>query len=179
MSDKICSVIGCCENVKTRGWCKRHYTHWRRHGSPDNYVSERHGMTGSPEYKSWQKMKERCLNPKSNRFEYYGGKGVTICKEWKNSFMAFYKDMGHKPNLWSQIDRRKTSGNYEPGNCRWTTAAENSQNRTSTRANPDIVKEIRIRVENGETQISICKEFNLSPNCVNGIVNRNTWKNIK
>jgi hypothetical protein len=73
-------------------------------------------------------MKARCTNPKSPKFRYYGGRGITVCDRWSTSFEAFLADMGDRPPGKS-IDRINNDGNYEPGNCRWATQSEQVRNR--------------------------------------------------
>ena len=79
-------------------------------------------------YSTWNGMKTRCKNTKSKDYENYGGRGITVCSEWDNSFESFVKDMGERPYGHS-IDRVNNEGNYEASNCRWATAKEQSQNR--------------------------------------------------
>ena len=81
----------------------------------------------------WTGVKKRCANPNYEGFKYYGGRGISVCKEW-SSFIPFYEwavENGYEKGL--QIDRKYFDGNYEPSNCRWVTPKENSQNRRSTR----------------------------------------------
>lgn len=87
----------------------------------------KHGMEGSPTYRSWDSMKQRCLNKKSKDYPQYGGKGIKICQGWIDSFEQFLSDMGTRPEGTS-IDRINGSGNYEPGNCRWATYSEQNRN---------------------------------------------------
>lgn len=93
---------------------------------------ERHGMIDSPEYAAWHAMKDRCSNPKAPSWHRYGGRGITICDRWKDSFTNFYADMGPRQSDRHSIDRINNDGNYEPSNCRWATNVEQSYNRANT-----------------------------------------------
>jgi hypothetical protein len=89
-------------------------------------------MWKSPEYRAWQKMKDRCLNPKNKYFHHYGGRGITVCARWLESFQNFYADMGPRPFAKHSIDRVNNNGNYEPGNCQWRSRrAQNNNRRTN------------------------------------------------
>lgn len=92
-------------------------------------VRERtHGMSFSPEFKSWSSMKDRCLRKTNHNYHNYGARGITVCDRWINSFENFYKDMGERP-AGKTLDRfPNNSGNYEPGNCRWATPSEQLSN---------------------------------------------------
>jgi hypothetical protein len=92
-----------------------------------------HGLSGTPEYNSWHSMKERCYNVDHEYYYNYGGRGITVCDRWLNSFEAFYEDMGPRPSLDHSIDRENTDGNYEKDNCKWSTRKEQSNNRKSNR----------------------------------------------
>ena len=76
----------------------------------------------------WRHMISRCTNSMSKDFKWYGARGIKVCDRWLNSQDAFFEDMGERP-VGKQIDRTDNDGNYEPGNCRWVTPKENSNNR--------------------------------------------------
>lgn len=88
----------------------------------------RHGMAKTRVYKIWAGMRKRCLNPKSTRWEWYGGRGITVCERW-NSFENFYADMGEPPTRAHTIEREEVNGNYEPSNCIWLLSREQQKNR--------------------------------------------------
>ena len=87
----------------------------------------------TPTYNSWMQMRRRCRDPKHGQWANYGGRGITVCDRWRDSFANFLADMGERPDGTS-IDRIDNDGNYEPGNCRWATPLEQSHNKRNTRA---------------------------------------------
>lgn len=84
-----------------------------------------------PEYAVWRCMKDRCRNPNNPSWKHYGGRGITVCQRWKDSFPAFYADMGPRTTPKHSIDRINNDGNYEPINCRWATWSEQKLNSRS------------------------------------------------
>lgn len=74
-------------------------------------------------------MKQRCLNPRDKKFQDYGGRGITICPEWRDSFVRFIADVGVKASAGVTLDRIDNDRGYEPGNVRWTTYHEQNMNR--------------------------------------------------
>ena len=88
-----------------------------------------HGLTYTRLYNTWKGIKKRTLNPKDKAYTDYGGRGITICEEWKNDFMSFHDwamSNGYSDEL--SIDRIDNDGNYEPNNCRWTTQIIQTRN---------------------------------------------------
>lgn len=91
-----------------------------------------HGLSKTPEFRTWTSMMTRCRNPRSQDYPRYGGRGIIVCERW-NTFVNFLADMGHKPSRRHSIDRINTNGNYEPSNCRWATPIQQSRNQRSNR----------------------------------------------
>lgn len=90
-----------------------------------------------PLYKVWCSIKQRCTNPNDAHFKDYGGRGISICSEWANSFESFLKGVGERPFAGAELDRYPNNdGNYEPGNVRWATRKMNTGN---TRGNRYVV----------------------------------------
>lgn len=83
----------------------------------------------SSEYVAWCHMRDRCNNHKAKSYRFYGQRGITVCDRWQNSFAAFIEDMGRKPKPELTIDRINSAGNYEPGNCKWSTMTEQQNNK--------------------------------------------------
>lgn len=86
------------------------------------------------EYRAWSSMKTRCYNRNSPNYRYYGGRGISVCDRWLNSFQTFLRDVGNRPGPGYSLDRYPNNdGNYEPGNVRWATKREQQNNTRSTR----------------------------------------------
>ena len=93
-------------------------------------INRKHGLSKTRLNRTWSSIKDRTLNINTKVFNDYGGRGITICEEWKNDFMSFYNwamENGYEENKGLSIDRIDNDGNYEPNNCRWV--SRNIQNR--------------------------------------------------
>ena len=117
----------CGNLIKVRGGHLRN-GHTKSCGCLRKEQLKTHGMSQKLEYKSWAKLKGRCLNKNIPNYKDYGGRGITICEEWKNSFETFYKDMGNRPKGTS-IDRIDNNENYCKENCRWSLPKVQARNK--------------------------------------------------
>lgn len=105
-----------------------------------NKLHRKHKMNlkKMPEYTCYMLMKGRCYNKTNPSYNYYGGRGVKICKEWLDSFDNFYTDMGKRPSEKHSIDRIDVNGNYNKENCRWATVEIQAINKRK-RKNQNII----------------------------------------
>lgn len=96
-------------------------------------VNLKHGEYGTRLHSIWHSMLQRCLNPNSRAYKFYGKKGITVCEEWRKyeAFSAWAKANGYREDL--TIDRIKSARNYEPQNCRWATMNEQSRNKSNSK----------------------------------------------
>lgn len=90
---------------------------------------ERHGMRKTVEYQTWVNIRQRCYSKGDTKYEYYGGRGITVCDEWLKSFVLFFLDMGCRPSRRHSIDRIDNDKGYSVDNCRWVTRRTQTQNR--------------------------------------------------
>lgn len=138
--------------------------------------STTHGLTKTSEFKTWDSIKQRCNNPNNDAYKNYGGRGITVCNRWLSSFENFLSDIGKRPFQNAQIDRVDNNGNYEPTNCRWTTAKENTRNRRSTKINIDIAQDIRrVYMMGYFTQEEVAKIYGITRSIVDKVISNTRW----
>lgn len=116
-----------CGNIKTVSGSDLRSGHTKSCGCLHMEQCTKHNMCGTFTYSTWKSMIQRCTNPNYPAYIYYGGRGITICKEWKDSFEAFFRDMGERP-LELTLDRKNSNLGYFKENCRWATKAEQARN---------------------------------------------------
>ena len=135
-----CAANGCNRILPggTGRFCTRHRGRIRRHGDTDTVLCELHGLTRSPEYSAWAGMIGRCSNPRNPKWHRYGGRGISVCLEWRSSFLAFFQHIGPRPRVGLTLDRIDNDGNYEPGNVRWATRRQQQGN--SCKAKPTLFR---------------------------------------
>jgi hypothetical protein len=168
LKSKRTQSCGCLR--KEIGSTSSHYKH-----------GQSHAREGGPSrtYSTWQAMITRCTNPKQKSYLYYGGRGIAVCERWLNrehGFENFLADMGERPKG-TTLDRKNTNGNYEPDNCKWATAAQQSQNQRDNRINMDTAKEIRrLHFVEGLRQPDISRSLNIPYLIVNRVVRNYAWR---
>lgn len=93
-----------------------------------------HGLSNTypKEYNTWLSMIYRCHNPNHESYSNYGGRGILVCKEWRESFLNFFTDMGPRPDG-TELDRIDNSEGYGPRNCRWVSRSRNNRNKRTNR----------------------------------------------
>lgn len=157
-SNLTCNRIKSCGCMKKELLIKRNSTHNQRN---------------THLYEVWKSIKQRCKNPQSYAYKNYGGRGITICKEWNNDFKAFsdwsYANGYTTENRTSEktkltIDRINNDGNYEPSNCRWVTRSHQCKNKRNN----------KVILYHGKSLCLVdwCKELNLHYTTISGRISR-------
>lgn len=111
-----CKLRNCKKKPRARGFCKTHY-------------HQEIFLKTHPLWATYQNMLRRCYQPTHPRYKDWGGKGVRVCKYWRENYFNFTNDIGPRPTPFHQLELINRKGNYEPENCRWTTSAQQSINR--------------------------------------------------
>lgn len=139
----------------------------------------RHGFarTGAvhPVYFRWTGMRQRCLNPRNREYPDYGGRGITICDRWRDSFLNFYADVGDCPEGCS-LDRIDNARGYEPGNVRWATLTTQNRNTRTVKLTDEQVTEMHRLHASGWQKKPLARHFSIAPKTVRQILSGARWK---
>jgi len=137
----------------------------------------KHGESGTKLYEVWKNMKSRILNPKSTGYKDYGGRGITVCTEWLEfiPFRDWALNNGYDESL--EINRMFNDGNYEPSNCNFVPAKENSRCRRRQKIkNMEMADEIRALEKTGNyTQEELAEKYRVSHVTISNIINNKRW----
>ena len=138
-----------------------------------------HGLSNEfrREHVSFNQMWQRCTNVRAPNYKRYGGRGISICERWR-SFAAFVEDMGSRPKGTSLDRFPDRDGNYEPLNCRWATAKQQSRNRRSTKLDANTASEIVESIRRGEKFPLIAKRMGVSLSTIYDIKRGTSWKDV-
>lgn len=134
-----------------------------------------HGLTKHSLFGRWKNITQRCNNKNNAAHKSYGGRGIAICDEWKNDFKAFYDwcmANGYEKGL--QIDRINNNGNYEPSNCRFVTAKENTRNSRQTKLDANQVFHIRLLCKQ-MPQKTVREMYGISASQISKIIQKQCW----
>jgi hypothetical protein len=136
-----------------------------------------HGLSKTSIYNIYRHINRRCYDPSTPFYKDYGGRGIVMCPEWRNSFEAFYADMGDRPSTKHSIDRKNNDGNYEPSNCRWVTDDIQAQNSRAAKLNSSAVAVIRHMHRTGTSVRRLADAHGVCKNTIGNVVSRRTWSN--
>lgn len=125
-------------------------------------------------YNEWQNMKGRCFNSKGKNWHRYGGRGITVCKEWLSfrNFIEWAIANGYKDNL--TLDRIDLNGNYKPDNCQWISLPKNSQKNCRNKLNYQ--KAVEIRKRRNENVYDLAEEYGVSFKTIQAVWYNYIWK---
>jgi hypothetical protein len=176
---RVCIVAGCGRKYLAKGYCSRHYDHLRKLGNTDfESMKIKDNRSKHPLFAIYNALMNRCYNPNDKGYKRYGGRGITVCEKWKNSFWEFAKDMGEKPFDKAQIDRIDNNKGYEPSNCRWVDRVTNIRNSRTAKLDVKKVKIIKSLLKKGHKLKTIADKFNVDFTLIGHIKRNRIWKDV-
>jgi hypothetical protein len=128
----------------------------------------------TPLHRLWLAIRNRCNNPKTPDFKYYGGRGIRVCARW-DRFVDFVEDVGPHPGSGWTLDRKDNDGDYEPGNVRWATRLTQARNRNYCKLNEDDAEKIRKLYSEGIVQTELAIMFSVHQTHISAIIRRKLW----
>lgn len=137
-----------------------------------------HGLSKTPTYQSYNSMLTRCLNKDYDSYKIYGGRGITICHEWINSFDCFLKDMGKRPSLKHSLDRIDNNKGYCKENCRWASKTEQNRNSRQCKLTKKDISEIKMLISFNVREQEIARIYKVTYENILNIKYNKTWKDI-
>ncbi len=151
----ICSISGCKSVSIASNMCSKHYSNYKKYGNAEHV---RENVTGIKEYEVWCGMIARCHNINHKSYKYYGGRGIYVCEQWRNSFEIFYDDMGQRPTKYHQIDRIDNDMGYEPANCEWVTSKVNNSHKSNSVVTKEFIAYVKTLKDLGMKQKDIVEK---------------------
>lgn len=136
-------------------------------------IRTKHGRAGTPTYRSWKEMRQRCNNPNSTQYKWYGARGIKVCERWE-SFDAFLEDMGERPSGMT-IDRIDNDKDYEPNNCRWLTHVEQVRKQSRLKLTMESAQALREDHSGGMSYQQLAEKYGLGKQAVANCVLMKTW----
>ena len=183
-----CSECGA--DVLARGWCRKHYLRWYRHGDvtavakPADYAPRGgahggyvHGMHKHPLYKTWWHMMQRCENTSHSRYADYGERGITVCERW-HDVRKFVEDMGERP-AGLTLERIDNGIGYSPENCGWASRIAQARNRRCTKLTLADADKIRAMRDVGMKRRDIAEQFGVSVHSVKKVASGAHWRHVE
>jgi hypothetical protein len=141
----------------------------------------KHSLCDHRVYILWGSMKDRCRHENATGYKYYGGRGISVCEEWRHDFIPFYKwALCHGWERGLQLDRIDNDGDYSPSNCQFITPAENSRKKPSTKLSLKLAKEIRdLKKSNPDMPNGVIASiYGVHRTTINSVIYNHTWRSL-
>lgn len=133
-----------------------------------------HGLANkTPTYRSWKEMRQRCMNPRNDKYQWYGGRGISICQRWME-YQNFLADMGERP-AGTTLDRIDNDGPYSPENCRWATQTEQTRKQKKNVLSEELADKMRTDRAAGMTFKQLGEKYGVDKTTAHRCCTRQTW----